>query len=298
MTKAKIKISLNKKKKDMLLRTLATLMLFITLIFASCAAEEKLEPVVTLGIPADESSSGTVQIDDFIYTMYSSYAELTSYIGSDPDIIIPDEADGKVVLSIGEKAFWNNTTLKSVKLPENLRYVDRYAFQKCTSLTTVEFNSRLETIDDYAFNQTAITELNFPVSLASIGKYSFSECVGFTTLTIPSRVETIGKYAFYSCTKLETVTLNERLEKLQDRLFYNCTSLKNIEIPKNITEIGDYVFAGCTALETITIPAEVTKIGEGQFHDTPNVTVITPNASAAATFCQKNSVKWREPDAK
>jgi hypothetical protein len=278
---------------------LAVFLLFgAATLWTGCAAEPKLEPVVTLGVPENEKLAETIQIDDFIFNIYSSYAELIGYEGGDTDIIIPDEAAGKVVLKIGEKAFWGNKTLKSIKLPENLRYIDRYAFQKCTELNTVEFNQRLETIDDYAFAQTALAELNFPVSLASIGKYSFSECVGFKSLTIPSRVNSIGKYAFYGCTTLESIAFNERLDKLSDRMFYNCSSLKTVEIPKNITEIGGYVFAGCSSLETIFIPAEVTKVGEGQFHGSPGVTVLTSAGSAAAKFCEKNGVKWREPDAK
>lgn len=274
------------------------LLLSAAALLTGCAEEPKLEPVVTLGVPENEKLVETIQIDDFVFNIYSSYAELIAYEGDDTDVIIPDEAAGKVVLKIGEKAFWGNKTLKNIKLPENLRYIDRYAFQKCAELNTVEFNQRLETIDDYAFAQTSLVELNFPVSLASIGKYSFSECVGFKSLTIPPRVNSIGKYAFYGCTTLESIAFNERLDKLSDRMFYNCSSLVSVEIPKNITEIGGYVFAGCSSLETITIPAEVTKVGEGQFHGSPNVTVITPADSAAAKFCDKNGVNWREPDAK
>ncbi len=280
------------------IRDFSSVLLFITVLtFVSCAAKPELEPVITLGIPKDEQIQKTVQIDDYIFTLYKTYASLSGYVGSDTDIIIPDMAEGLPVLVIGEKAFWDNETLKNVKFPESLRTVDRYAFQKCTSLTTVEFNKRLETINDYAFNQTSITELDFPVSLALIGKYSFSECVGFTRLTIPPRVESVGKYAFYGCTTLAEITFNERLDKLQDRVFYNCSSITEIEIPKNITEIGAYAFSGCKSLQKIIIPAEITKIGEGQFHGTPQVTVITPDKSAAALFCQKNGVNWRVPTA-
>lgn len=276
----------------------ALLIITVAALLFGCAAEPQLEPVVTLGIPEKDKLVETIQIDDFIFNIYSTYAELASYEGSDTDVIIPNEASGKLVLKIGEKAFWGNTALKNIKLPENLRLIDRYAFQKCSSLQTVEFNPRLETIEDYAFAQTALVELKLPVSLAYIGKYTFSECVGFKELVIPSRVTTIGKYAFYGNTTIESVTFNQRLDKLSDRMFYNCSSLKSVEIPKNITEIGGYVFAGCTSLETIVIPKEVTKVGEGQFHGTPNVTVITTAGSAAAKFCEKNGVKWQEPDEK
>jgi len=286
---------MKKRKITVFALIFTALMLPLT---AGCAAEPKLEPVVTLGIPEKEKLVETIKINDFVFNIYNSYAELAGYEGDDTELIIPKEAGGKDVLKIGEKAFWGNKTLKSVKLPENLRYIDRFAFQKCTSLEIVEFNQRLETIDDYAFAETALTELKLPVSLASIGKYSFSHCVGFKELVIPSRVISIGKYAFYGNTTLESVTLNQRLEKLPERMFYNCTSLKNVEIPKNVTEIGEYAFAGCTSLETVIIPKEVQKVGEGLFHSSPNVTVVTPEGSAAAKFCDKNGVRWVKPDDK
>jgi len=269
--------------------------LLILFILISCAEKEKLEPVVTLGVPEKEKVVDKIELDDFYFDLYTSYAALVRYNGNESYVIIPDRVEGLPVLIIGEKAFWGNENLKNIKLPENLRIIDRWAFQKCIELNTVEFNSRLETISDYAFNQTAIKELNFPVSLASIGKYSFSECVGFTSLEIPGRVGEIGRYAFYGCTEMVEFKLNNRLTRIQDHVFYNCTALVNADIPRNITEIAGYAFAGCVSLVEINIPDTVVTIGEGQFHGTPNVTVITPAKSAAAKFCDKNGVNWREP---
>ena len=47
---------------------------------------------------------------------------------------------------------------------------------------------------------TALSSVTLPISLASIGLYSFQGCVSLASITIPRNVESIGGLAFEGCT--------------------------------------------------------------------------------------------------
>ena len=90
------------------------------------------------------------------------------------------------VTSIGERAFYNYTGLRSVTISDNITSIDRWAFSGCNSLTSV----------------------NIPNSITSIGENAFSYCGGIVSVTIGSGVTSIGGQTFYLCTNIESITIN------------------------------------------------------------------------------------------
>jgi hypothetical protein len=86
------------------------------------------------------------------------------------------------------------------------------AFSYCTHIKTIVFPVGLEKIGDEAFlNCEGLEMIEFPESVVSIGKYSFSES-GLTEIVIPSSIKKVEKNAFYRCHKLVTVTISEGVE--------------------------------------------------------------------------------------
>ena len=52
-------------------------------------------------------------------------------------------------------------------------------------------------IGDWAFNEcTSLTSINIPDSVTSIGEGAFNECTSLTSINIPTSVTSIGSYAF------------------------------------------------------------------------------------------------------
>lgn len=70
-----------------------------------------------------------------------------------PNVTIPATLFGLPVVSIDSAAFENNTTITSVKVPENVTYVGK-AFWGCTNLTTIDLPSSLLYIEMEAFVKT------------------------------------------------------------------------------------------------------------------------------------------------
>lgn len=101
----------------------------------------------------------------------------------DRDIIIPDKHDGKPVTAIDEKAFYNNTDITSVTLPEGITEIGGYAFSGCKSLRRI----------------------SFPDSLTDIDGNAFYMCLNLYTVTLPKNLQRISQKAFLACYKLVEV---------------------------------------------------------------------------------------------
>ena len=130
-------------------------------------------------------------LNGFEYTAYhdnegNPYIAITGYNGSDTDVVIPEyiEANGEriAVKEINDKAFYNNYTITSITIPDNVTTIGSYAFYGCINLTTATISEGSQ--------------------LTAIGDYAFSHCPSLTSIYIPDSVTTIGSYAFAGCSAL------------------------------------------------------------------------------------------------
>ena len=104
------------------------------------------------------------------------------------------------VTSIGNKAFYNCSTLTTVEIPSGVISIGSSAFYWCDWLTDVTFeaNSQLTSIGNWAFVNGAMKELVIPEGVETIGDYVFQECGRLQTVTIPASVESVGHDIFDS----------------------------------------------------------------------------------------------------
>ena len=128
------------------------------------------ETTLSLGINSYESSG----IGDGLF--YDCPLE-TLYLGR------------KLFYSTGEgygySPFYNNSSLKTVTVGNNVTSIEDYAFTNCSGLTSV----------------------TIPNSVTSIGGHAFEGCSGLTKVIIGSSVKTIGNYAFANIERLAKIYL-------------------------------------------------------------------------------------------
>ena len=139
--------------------------------------------------------------------------------------------------------------------------VRSYAFQYCSSLTSITLPDSVTSIGYYAFrNCSSLASITIPDSVTSISSNVFESCSALTELIIPNSVTSLGTEVFADCIKLVSITLPNNLNSIGDYYFNNCKSLTSITIPDNVTAIGLYAFYDCLALTELIIPANVTDI--------------------------------------
>lgn len=208
--------------------------------------------------------------------------------------------DGDVTLQ-GESHFSGMYSLKSIKLPAHLSTITRsmfygnaameninisstqvtniypYAFYQCKALTTMQLPSTVETIGEYAFNTCEnLTTINFPASLKSIGGSTFSGCDQLTSFTFPESLTTLGTYVLAGCDNLQMVVFPRNMTTIPRSTCEGCKRLANVTLPENVETIGQQAFLGATSLPAITLPATVKTIEATAFRDT-NIPSLTLN---------------------
>ena len=162
----------------------------------------------------------------------------------------------------------------SVTIPNSVTSIGDKAFYNCSSLTSVTIGNGVTSIGDYAFSKAALTSIVVPDNVTFIGKgafYGMKETL--KSAVIGSGVKELNA-TFVECMSLESVILSEGLETIGDEVFNGCNSLSSVNIPHSVTSIEEAAFAGCLPLESIVIPSGVTTIGEYAFDCCISLTTV------------------------
>ena len=222
-----------------------------------------------------DSSQGTATVTykDYNYNSYSGTVTIPESISY----------NGKTysVTSIGIYAFYNNSGLTSVTIPNSVTNIGSSAFSGCSNLTTVTLNSKFivavnRNSDSSLKNVfgSQVTKYIIGDEVTSIGRSAFYGCSGLTSVTIPNSVTSISNDAFSGCSGLTSVTIPNSVTSIGDFAFYECSGLTSVTIPNSVTSIGRLAFIGCSGLTSVTIPNSVTSIGRLAFSGCSGLTEI------------------------
>ena len=197
---------------------------------------------------------------------------------------------------IGESAF-NQISVTSLSFPSSLETIGRYAFNDCSSLTSVSWpnDSKLTTLTGFSgCTSLPVSVYNEGVSLpnvSAIGDAAFTNC-GFESVTIPSNIREIGYYAFSTDSyeyenKLKELTIMAGVETIGKSAFEGCPITGTLNIPETVREIKYAAFAG-TKITGLNIADGVEVIGESAFNDCVELegsTIVVPE-SVALVGCE------------
>ena len=171
-------------------------------------------------------------------------------------LVIPAEIDGYPVVRVNVQAFYKNTSLRRVVLPEGLQSIADSAFEGCENLEEVVIPSTVTEIGGLAFNDCGhLKNVTLPEGLQTIEKLTFQNCAALKRANIPSTVTAIEANAFYGCKSLESLSLPEGLERVERGAFAECDSIKSVHIPASLKSIGLTAFGYCDSLTEITVDA-------------------------------------------
>ncbi|MBM6842254.1 leucine-rich repeat protein [[Clostridium] spiroforme] len=213
-------------------------------------------------LPMTVFAAGGTTTSGLTYEDNGDSVTITGYTGSEGNVTIPSEIEGKPVTAIGERAFSQNKTLTSVAIPDSVTGIGDYAFYMTWSLTSIEI----------------------PDGVTGIGKSAFYES-GLENINIPAGVTTIGMGAFEDCFNLSGVTFEKdsKLTEIESGTFSCCVKLTSIEIPAGVTSIGIMAFNLCSDLTSVTFEegSQLSSIREGAFYWCMGLTDITFTGNTA-----------------
>lgn len=159
----------------------------------------------------------------------------------------------------------------------------------CASLSIFDF-SGVESIDDGAFAESGLQEVNLPHNIQEVGELAFRECKLLKTFHWNAQIKNIPQYCFYNCLSLSTfdfssvesihegafagsrlqeANLFHNIQKVEPFAFQDCKSLVKVEWLSD-ESINIYTFANCENLKSVNISDQVQNIEANAFQGCPN----------------------------
>lgn len=211
------------------------------------------------------------------------------------EVTIPESVRG-----IGQAAFYDNQTLQSATLNNNMETIVRSLFNNCKKLAVVHGGKNVKNIFYRAFRGCDSLRSIKDVVPVTIDREAFSNCRKLENFNF-SRIKSIGYESFYLCYSLKEADLTT-LTSIEDRSFCACTSLKKVTFGNDITTIKSSAFNGCDSLEEVILGSSVKSLESYCFYNDKNalkrvyITAPAPPTVGGEAFYSPTSVTLYVPD--
>ena len=190
--------------------------------------------------------------------------------------------------------------IRRISIGDGVTSIAKDAFWGCEALENLTLGSKVQTIGEYAFFSSALTQVVLPASVRSISYSAFSSptlesiyvdssnttyCdingVLFTknketlvlfpegrigTYIIPSTTRKLAQNAF-SGTQLAEIQISEGVTDIGQACFAG-GQISKVTLPGTLRTIGKNAFFSCAELKAIDIPGSVETIGASAFDET------------------------------
>ena len=240
--------------------------------------------LATIVLPLASCGGNVKQVETdsngFIFTLSDdgSYYVLSGCKNKVEELVVPSSYNGLPVKEIGNDAFYQDSDLRSVVIPDSIEAIHHNAFYECKNLANITFPNSIKFIGTNAFYKTAFLidesnredgvlyignilvaanrniagEYTVKEGTSSIASGAFTGCAALTSVVLPESLTYIGTYAFYGCAALEKINFPSKLHTIDAFAFDGCKVLNNITIPASLKKIGHYAFQNCTVLTKAT----------------------------------------------
>ena len=133
------------------------------------------------------------------------------------------------VKTIGDYAFCNCSSLKTLTVPKSVTSIGREAFYFCSSLKSITLPSGITSIGDYAFDHcSSLESIELPGGITTIGYGTFRDCSSLKSIEIPNGVSYIDSDSFDYCSSLKSITIGNAVKVINYSSFSGCKKLKDV----------------------------------------------------------------------
>lgn len=228
------------------------------------------------GSPWGAMYHGKYMDDNFIYADIEK-TKIIAYIGTSESVVIPE-----TVVTIGSRAFYENSNITSVTIPNSVTTIGENAFYDCTNLLSVTIPDSVKSIGKNAFYNVPLIIYSGEATGEPWGAKTMYACLEgdfayadknktiliaylgeSPNVIVPDTVLVVAYTAFNKNTLIETVQLPDGLEMIDGNAFRACTSLTTINIPNSVQEIGGCAFYDTPWLESMREADPLVVVGNG-----------------------------------
>ena len=210
--------------------------------------------------------------------------------------------------SINQEAFYENTALSTILVPESLQTIGSFAFTGCSYLVSANIPQRVKRIEMMAFAYcNKLEEIVIPDSVQEIEESAFCGCSGLKRIagrfaSADERCLVIdGKLVQFAPVGVQQYVVPEGIAAIEHDAFYESFSLREITIPASVRSIGDYAFYYCENLKSVYCKAITPpSLGESVFDNFDGNTekpigckIYVPAASVETYKSAKNWSRYK-----
>jgi len=206
-------------------------------------------------VSGDDISSGfytpTTNKFDIKYIGDNAFAGATNI----SKLVIPQE-----ILQIGDSAFEGATGITEVTAYSGT--IGNRAFKNCASLKSVTIGNGTSIIGTECFyGCNRLSGITFPATIQKIGKGAFAYCASLSDIDMSGINSNliIDEYAFFDCYAIRTVAFCDFTQEIGNAAFAVLSGLSgtwtDVVFPQSVSKLGDYVLAGRSNLKTVKMPA-------------------------------------------
>ncbi len=183
---------------------------------------------------------------------------------------MPLEVDGVAFTKIQEKALSGRDDIYGLEISDIVDSIGDYAFEdtsiECLVIPATVKTLGIELFKGWDSSQKVVVNYNNYESKVSEGDYTtpFTDTDAAFEVSICNGVMEIGENAFNGMASLREIAIPESVYTIKANAFKG-TALKTLSMGENVVSIGDGSFMDCTSLESVVFDSNLERIGDKAF---------------------------------
>ena len=273
------------------------------------AQEESLQENTAHEILAAEDSRAKASQDWQWDVLEDGTVSIKNYSGTETEVEIPSQLEGKKVTTLGYYAFKGNTGITNIRIPDTVTTLEDTVFSCCTALKEIVIPSSVSSIGEEVFldcysltdisvasdNQAYMSEDGVLFNKAKTELIAYPLGNARTGYDIPEGVKELRGYAF-NMANLTKIQLPSSLQHIGDSALHVMDTLEEITFPEGLVSIGDYAL-GSAQNKTLHIPSSLKQIGMKSLTGFSDLTAIMVGA-ANPSFSEKDGILFNKKQTK
>ena len=214
-------------------------------------------------------------------------------------------AIGDGITRIGKGTFAGMGYVKEITMADSVKEIGQSAFSGVMPRTadpgvqrTITLSQSLEKIDEYAFTESNLAEVNIPDSVREIGYAAFRRCYDLKSVTIGenSKLESIGNLAFEDCTlDAGIIYIPSTVKTIKSVAFGNGHFADQVVFSEQLQELGLCAFGyGSTGMNKVFFTGDAPVISDDTIAKNPGDTVFPDTTTMI--YYPKDNPTWNNYD--